>query len=60
MDGRMDGGRNRWTKGEIEGADRGEKVGIWHSSLGFGGEAGWVGVPCSNLQEWAQAQETVA
>lgn len=55
MDVEIDG-RN----GGIEGADGGEKVGIWHSNLGFGGEAGWVGVPGSNLQEWAQAQETVA
>lgn len=49
MDGRMDEWRNRWRKGGLEGENGGEKVGIWHSSLGFGEEVGWVGVPGSNL-----------
>lgn len=39
---------------------RNREVGLQNSNLGFGGVAGWVGVPGSNPQKWAQAQETVA
>lgn len=51
-DGRADEWIQGIGEGEREGGDPRSKPWLWWGE--------WVGVPSSNLQEWAQAQETVA